>query len=228
MNQSEHINGIGQSENINELAPALSLAQGSIPALEKNKRVKIKTKSGYEYTYGYADLAEVRRVVSAPLKENGLSILFRTIWVGNIPTCLEGKIIHSSGQWMSTLIPLLIKQGDNPIQEFGSASTYARRYGICSLLNLSAEDDDDGIGSSGQGDEKRSELKEAVNSKREVPTTIQPGQVATLQGWLKKYPEEKEKVFKSCAIERLEDMAWKDFPRTLDYFKKLESKRSGS
>lgn len=200
---------MNQSENINELAKALATAQGDFPILEKKSQ---------GYNYKYADLAEVLGAIQKPLQANELAVVCQ-----KLDGAIMVKLLHSSGQWISTYLPVVFKEDGktNAMQAMGSAITYARRYAICCLLNLAADDESDDDG-------EKSSPKEGNTPKSSVPTTIQPGQVANLQSWLNKYPEEKEKVFKSCAIERLEDMAWKDFPRTLDYFKKLESKRSGS
>ena len=50
------------------------------------------------------------------------------------------ELVHESGESFVTAIPLVL--GKNDMQGLGSAITYARRYGIMSLLNLPAEDDD--------------------------------------------------------------------------------------
>ena len=47
------------------------------------------------------------------------------------------------------------------MQSLGSASTYAMRYNVTALLNLAAEDDDDGV-SSGDKKEYKKSAKEPV------------------------------------------------------------------
>jgi hypothetical protein len=50
-------------------------------------------------------------------------------------------LAHSSGQWRSNRIPIIVSDGG--AQAYGSALTYARRYGVTLLLALCADDDDD-------------------------------------------------------------------------------------
>jgi hypothetical protein len=48
--------------------------------------------------------------------------------------------MHESGQWIKSFTPLMIAQATP--QAFGSASTYARRYGLTAVLGVIQEDDD--------------------------------------------------------------------------------------
>lgn len=123
-----------QSEHINELAGALALAQGEFPVLEKKSKA---------YNYMYADLAETLQATQCILAKNGLSIVH--IVSGE---SLTSKLLHKSGQWIETQMPLMYKADGkvNAMQALGSAITYAKRYNIGCLLNLAAdkEIDDDG------------------------------------------------------------------------------------
>jgi hypothetical protein len=53
---------------------------------------------------------------------------------------LRTELLHTPGQWIASEFPLVAPL-DRP-QILGSAITYARRYSICALLGLAAEDDD--------------------------------------------------------------------------------------
>lgn len=121
-------------EEINELATALAIAQGEFPVLEKKSKA---------YNYMYADLAETLQATQAILAKNGLSIVH--IASGDN---LTSKLLHKSGQWIETQMPLIYRaEGKtNAMQALGSAITYAKRYNIGCLLNLAAdkEIDDDG------------------------------------------------------------------------------------
>lgn len=127
-----------QSEQINELATALAKAQGEFPVLEKKSQA---------YGYKYADLAETLCAIQAPLEKNGLSLSHEIIVVEQ-GQFLQSTLMHSSGQWLNTKIPLMYRADGktNAMQAMGSAITYARRYAISCLLNLAAdkEIDDDG------------------------------------------------------------------------------------
>jgi len=127
-----------KSEEIKELAAALANAQSEFPVLEK------KTQG---YGYKYADLAEVLTAIQEPLAKNGLSISHE-IMLSENGQFLQTTLLHSSGQWLNTQVPLIYRNDGktNAMQAMGSAITYARRYAIGCLLNLAAdkETDDDG------------------------------------------------------------------------------------
>jgi hypothetical protein len=57
---------------------------------------------------------------------------------------LHTRLMHASGQWLQSIVPLYsIQKGP---QIFGAEVTYQKRYSYGALLNVSAEeDDDDGI-----------------------------------------------------------------------------------
>ena len=60
------------------------------------------------------------------------------------PARLVTRIIHSSGDCIEDGGVELIYDKSN-VQKLGSAITYARRYGLCSLLGIAGQQDDDGI-----------------------------------------------------------------------------------
>ena len=128
-----------QSEQMNELATALSKAQGEMQAASKDvENTYFKSK--------YADLGNVWMACRAPLSKNGLSVI-QTTRIENNALILITTLMHSSGQWMSGHYPI------NPIkndpQGMGSAVSYARRYALSAIVGAyqAADDDDDGEGS---------------------------------------------------------------------------------
>lgn len=128
---------MNQSEQINELAKALSQMQGSVGAVFKNKTAKIPTKSGATYSYSYADLAGIWDAIRKPLSDAGLSVC--QTFCDNL---LVTMLMHSSGQWIKSSLPLNC-MGLKP-QELGSEITYLKRYALSSILGISADEDDDG------------------------------------------------------------------------------------
>jgi len=129
-----------RSEQINELASALSKAQGKFPILQK------RTKA---YNYMYADLAEIIECVQPVLETHELCLSSEIDWDKGILTMW---LFHSSGQHLGCSIKLHYKADGkvNEMQAMGSSISYARRYCISCLLNLAAdkESDDDGVKSS--------------------------------------------------------------------------------
>ena len=87
----------------------------------------------------YATLEGVIEAVTEPLAKHGFLLIHRSTQNEHGMT-ITTELVHESGESFVTAIPLVL--GKNDMQGLGSAITYARRYGIMSLLNLPAEDDD--------------------------------------------------------------------------------------
>ena len=98
-------------------------------------------KSGTNPHFGnkYATLESVIEAVTEPLQKHGFLLMHRTV-SNEHGKSITTELVHESGESFVTAIPLVL--GKNDMQGLGSAITYARRYGIMSLLNLPAEDDD--------------------------------------------------------------------------------------
>jgi len=88
----------------------------------------------------YADLNSIREACMPALHNHGISVLQPTVHI-------EGKnfiktiLLHESGETFEGLTEIIYSK-QNDAQAQGSGITYARRYGLQSLLNIGAEDDD--------------------------------------------------------------------------------------
>jgi hypothetical protein len=131
-----------RSEQINELTAALCKAQAVIPNPPKNKTVRVKLKSGGEYTYMYADFPSIMDLIRKPLSDNGLCITHTVDW--SIPAMVS-TLSHTSGQYITSTIMLKVNidPSKNEMQQWASAFSFSRRYNTANLVNLAAEDDDD-------------------------------------------------------------------------------------
>jgi len=96
----------------------------------------------------YADLGAVWEAVKEPLKTHGFAIIQMPQFEGET-MYLETILLHSSGEKMAGRYPLVPIKKDP--QGYGSAITYARRYAMCAMLGVIADDDDDGNAASGVG-----------------------------------------------------------------------------
>lgn len=119
---------------------ALLAAQADMPPITK-RHVNPFTKSKY------ADLGDIMAAVRPVLAAHGL---FLTQDVTRNPG--EREIVVSTAvydaagevfQGAPLAVPL---GGGSPAQAVGAASTYGRRYSLCALLGIVADDDDDGNG----------------------------------------------------------------------------------
>lgn len=121
------------SEERGELIAAMVQMQG---ALEPVKKGSLNDFKGYKY----ADLQDILDACRRPLHDAGLAVLQATQ-----PTErgleLVTTLVHTSGQWIRSRLPVL--STEHP-QAMGSALTYARKYGLLTIVGLAADDDDDG------------------------------------------------------------------------------------
>jgi hypothetical protein len=149
------------SEQINELAAALALAQRQI------KNAVLDAKNPH-YKSDYATLESVRAAILEPMAQNGLSII-QLPSMSNSKVALTTRLLHKSGQWVEDTCELLIEKPT--MQGLGSALTYMRRYAISALTGLGEKDDD--------GNAAEKDSANAVNAKvlrpNVSPAPIQPG-----------------------------------------------------
>ena len=117
------------SESILKIAPALLEAQKKIGGA-------VKTGTNPFFHSSYATLGDVMEACKDILNGNGVTVLQPIM--GNM---VETVLLHVSGEWISSETPIVAKEANNP-QSTGSAISYARRYGLQSMVFIPAEDDD--------------------------------------------------------------------------------------
>ncbi len=139
-----------RSEHINEIAAALSKAQAQFATIPRTKTVTISGTRA-NFSYRYADLAEVLSAVRPGLAANDLSIT-QTMEPLDKGYRMDTLLIHSSGQFLGSSV-LLDRWGDP--KAHGIEMTYMRRYQMCALLGVVSEDDTDAEGAGGSKDSGR-------------------------------------------------------------------------
>lgn len=122
------------------LARALIEIQKALPLVQKTKTARVTMKGGGEYSYTYADLADVTDAAMPLMTRHGLAFMCapRTTERGTYE--LAGHLLHESGERETGALPL---HGNNP-QEIGGAITYMRRYLLGCMLGIVTDDDADG------------------------------------------------------------------------------------
>ena len=124
------------SDKITNLAKAMLKVQKQLrPALKDSYNGFTQSK--------YATLNSVMEACGEALIDAG-------IWVTQYPVPVEGdgsnlglvtKLVHAeSGEYQESLLVMPLPKADP--QGYGSALTYARRYGLSSMIGLVTEDDD--------------------------------------------------------------------------------------
>lgn len=91
----------------------------------------------------YATLESVLDAVTGPLLDAGVLVTQTPVPMEH-GWALKTTLAHVGGGELCGLVPLDCgdAKGLNPMQALGSAISYARRYGLLTLLCLTAEDDD--------------------------------------------------------------------------------------
>ena len=141
------------SEKITSLMTALLKFQGQVNKIQKDAK-------NPHFKSSYASLSKILEETKPVLTECGL-VLTQHFDVDVLTTML----CHAeSGEYMQSDYPINVKDAGLP-QQFGSALSYARRYGIQSILNLSASDDDGQMASNPAQVSKEPIVKEKITMK---------------------------------------------------------------
>jgi hypothetical protein len=150
-----------QSEQINDLAAALSKAQGEMPTAKFNSTNKFLGNK-------YADLGAVIEASRPVLVKHGLSVSQLVIGNGEF-IGVETILLHSSGQWISSVVTLPAgdEKGKSMAQVAGSIVSYLRRYALSAILGIYADEDSDG----NQGQRKQ-EQKPSAKIEIEYPAEL--------------------------------------------------------
>ena len=146
---------MNKSEQINELAKALSGAQVEMNGAYKDSKNPF-------FKSNYADLKQVMQVFQAYYAPRGLAVT-QLVGLGDITTVL----IHSSGQYISTTCALPVAKQNDP-QSLGSSISYMRRYSLSGLMGL-YQTDDDGEAGVGRGPKTETAIKKEVAVKADQP-----------------------------------------------------------
>jgi hypothetical protein len=127
------------------LAGALLKLQDQAPTLTKDATGQIQSRN-----YKYTPLDTIVEKIGPLLVDNGLVWTTRPSGSAEAPTLVYELIHAESGEAIAGEMPLMI--GENPTsQALGSAITYARRYALTAVLNLVADEDDDGAAAQSYG-----------------------------------------------------------------------------
>jgi ERF superfamily len=125
-----------------EFDDAFSAAQAKFGVIERNRTVKVKSKStGVEYDFKYAELSTILAACRPALNAEGIS--FRQFVRIKAPT--EHVIVtqlRRKGFKLEDEFPINLPQSNHP-QDYGAAVSYAKRLGGQATLGVVGEDDND-------------------------------------------------------------------------------------
>ena len=121
------------SSNIGSITKALLAAQ-------KQMGNAVKDAKNPFYRSSYADLNAVREACTPLLNENDI-VVTQPLIQKDGKSYLRTLLLHTSGEYLGSDVEIVCAKQNDP-QAQGSAISYARRYGLQSLMSLGAADDD--------------------------------------------------------------------------------------
>ena len=117
----------------NSVASALAMAQAQMGKA-------LKSANNPHFRSKYADLASVMDACLPALNANGIAVVQPTV-DDESGRYVETILLHGeTGTELKCRVPLIVQKND--MQGYGSAVTYARRYGLMSMAGIAPEDDD--------------------------------------------------------------------------------------
>lgn len=121
-----------KSDTITKISPALLRAQRKTGAATKDAKNPF-------FRSNYATLSAVMEACKEHLNAEGISVL-QPVMSDVSGQYVETILLHESGEFLTSQMRLIL--GKEDMQAYGSAVSYARRYGLQSMVFIPAEDDD--------------------------------------------------------------------------------------
>lgn len=122
------------SPTLGALAKALSSAQGELQDAKKDS-------VNPHFKNRFASLSSVRQAITPVFAKCGLAVVQLNEPHGKEGVCVVTLLLHESGEWIRSRLYVPVSKADP--QGFGSAISYARRYALAAIANISSDDDDD-------------------------------------------------------------------------------------
>lgn len=180
---------------------ALAAAQAQM-----GKAIKDSTNPAFKSKY--ADLASVIDACLPALNANGIAIYQPTI-DDDAGRFVETILAHESGETIRCRVPLIVQKND--MQGYGSAVTYARRYGLMCMAGIAPEDDD------GNAAAKAAPVVER-------PINISADQFVQLMGMIESTASDPAKLAQWLGVKMLEDLNVQQWERAMTQLRKKLAK----
>ena len=221
------------SEQINEIAPAFIKAQSEVV-------VAVKDSKNPMFDSKYASIDSVWDACKDALHNNDIATLQGGTWVevnDHMEWVLETCLLHTSGQFMSTFLPLQgsrQKKGegwqdaDDP-QAFGSSMTYMCRYALVALMRVPVADDDGNKAQKAADNRRKPQQDPAPQQPKQEPAQQTPAELrqAVKTGFLAIATDFSENIsyvndiMKDMGVEALDDLTDKQLPEFLQTIREL-------
>lgn len=168
----------------------------------------IKDSTNPAFRSKYADLASVMDACLPALNANGVAVYQPTI-DDDTGRFVETILAHESGETIRCRVPLIVQKND--MQGYGSAVTYARRYGLMCMAGIAPEDDD------GNAAAKAAPVVER-------PINISADQFVQLMGMIESTASDPAKLAQWLGVKMLEDLNVQQWERAMTQLRKKLAK----
>ena len=197
-----------QTPNHKNIAAALASAQAKMgKALKSVNNPHFKSK--------YADLASVVDACMPALNEAGIAVIQPTT-DDDRGGYVETILIHGeSGETLKCRVPLIVSRND--MQGYGSAVTYARRYGLMSMSGIAPEDDD------GMAAAKSPPMVE-----KKPPAKISADQFQTINAKLEAAGVDADKITAAYKVAHLHELTISDYESAMKRLEKTIAEKKPS
>ena len=175
-----------QSDNVSLLIEALINFQKDFHDISLKK-----DKKNEHLRNAYMTLDNILNTIRPLLSKNGLVIVQSLTG-----SYLTSVLYHVSGQYIKTEMPfnpMSGNKGTNDLQNLGGGITYAKRYQVCAMLSISADNDDDAQSSGHITNELLRPQKKKVTTIDECNKLIE---------WLRKNPEKRQSLTQHYEISK--------------------------
>jgi len=213
-----------ESEVTNEIATALSKAQGEFPRINVNQENPF-------FKSGFADLNNIVRAVRPALSKNGLCVTQQTKILPDGATVLVTRARHSSGQWIESRVRILPPKND--MQSYASTLSYMKRHAVMALLNITIDsdfaDDDAEIAMVTEREtfQKGTAITRNYDAGEQSGEVISKDQREELEYELAQYPDITEMVLEGLKIQALADMPKSKYMVSIERIRSIKNARNG-
>jgi len=212
-----------QSDSIEHLATALSIAQGKYLDLEF-KSLNVYTKTEYN------DLESIFKAVRPALSENGLAIT-QIIDQGTGETIVYTKLLHNSGQWIGSKSRIILIAGETKAND--SAIQFAKRQAAMSILGIAGKNDyadDDSVAATAKARiTKDRGVSLNKNYEPETTETLSKDQIAELDYELQGEDNKDllRDIYEQLRVESLSDIPKNMYRDVINKVRSIKSLRAG-
>ena len=181
----------------------------ALAAAQANMGKALKQANNPHFRSKYADLGNVMDACLPALNEAGIALIQPT-GEDEHGRYVETTLIHGeSGEQLSCKVPLIVAKND--MQGYGSAVTYARRYGLMAMAGIAPEDDDGNAAAK-------------AAPKQEAPKKIEADQFQQIKALIESTHTDEAQVCQFMKVNELTDMNAKQAADVIAMLNKKQAK----